>query len=57
MEDTTGEIMRIQNEIWMAKTPEERLKQSLKDNTAFYKMCDAAKEQLEQQYLDNKTNL
>lgn len=57
MEDTTDEIMRIQNEIWMAKTPEERLKQFLKDDTAFYKMCDAAKEQFQQQYLDNKTNL
>ena len=36
MTDTTPEIKQKQLEIWMAKTPMERLRQTLEDNDALY---------------------
>ena len=45
MNDTPEYIKEKQFEIWMAKTPEERLIQFCKDNDAMYRFWAAAKKQ------------
>lgn len=46
MTDTPDHIKKIQLEIWLAKTPEERLTQFLKDNDAMFKAIIQAKKDL-----------
>ena len=46
MTDTPDHIKKIQLEIWLAKTPEERLTQFLQDNDAMFKAIVQAKKDL-----------
>ena len=48
MEDTPEHVKKIQLELWLAKTPGERILQYLKDNEELYKMWDAVKAQQQQ---------
>lgn len=50
MKDTPEHIKKIQLEIWLAKTPEERLTQFLKDNDAMFKAIIQAKKDLGIEY-------
>ena len=50
MTDTPDHIKKIQLEIWLAKTPEERLMQFLKDNDAMFKAIIQAKKDLGIEY-------
>ncbi len=50
MTDTPEHIKKIQLEIWLAKTPEERLTQFLKDNDAMFKAIIQAKKDLGIEY-------
>lgn len=47
MTDTPKHIQQIQLDLWLAKTPGERLLQFLHDNDAMYKAILKAKEQIE----------
>jgi hypothetical protein len=49
MTDTPQHIKDLQLKIWLSKSPEERLRQFLKDNEAQYKFWRAAKQQLKEQ--------
>ena len=46
MTDTPEHIKKIQLEIWLAKTPEERLTQFLTDNDIMFKAIIQAKKDL-----------
>jgi hypothetical protein len=46
MTDTPDHIKKIQLEIWLAKTPEERLTQFLKDNDEMFRLILEAKKNL-----------
>ena len=46
MTDTPDHIKKIQLEIWLAKTPEERLTQFLKDNDEMFRFILEAKKNL-----------
>jgi hypothetical protein len=46
MTDTSEYIKKIQLEIWLSKTPEERLTQFLQDNDAMFKAIIQAKKDL-----------
>ena len=46
MTDTPDHIKKIQLHIWLAKTPEERLTQFLKDNDEMFKFILEAKKSL-----------
>lgn len=46
MTDTPDHIKKIQLDIWLAKTPEERLTQFLKDNDEMFKFILEAKKSL-----------
>ena len=50
MTDTPDHIKKIQLEIWLAKTPEERLTQFLKDNDEMFKAIIQAKKDLGIEY-------
>ena len=50
MTDTPEHIKKIQLEIWLAKTPEERLTQFLKDNDEMFKAIIQAKKDLGIEY-------
>lgn len=39
MTDTPEHIKKLQLNIWLGKTPAQRLKQFLLDNKDFYKLC------------------
>ncbi len=54
MNDTPEHIKKLQLEIWLAKTPSERLMQFLKDNDAFFKFINAAKQAIEKENLKPK---
>jgi hypothetical protein len=43
MTDTPDHIKKIQLNIWLSKTPSERLEQFLRDNEALFKMINEAK--------------
>ncbi|MBC7552834.1 MAG: hypothetical protein H7257_02520 [Taibaiella sp.] len=45
MQDTPEHVKKIQLELWLAKTPGERILQYLKDNEELYKMWDSVKAQ------------
>jgi len=47
MIDTTENIKKIQLEIWLKKTPEQRLHQTLVDNEALFLFWKKAKHNLE----------
>ena len=49
MTDTPTHVQEIQLQIWLAKSPGERLLQFLTDNDALYKGILAAKNKLENQ--------
>jgi hypothetical protein len=46
MQDTPEHIKQLQLEIWLSKTPGERIMQFVKDNDDFFKFCAQAKTQL-----------
>lgn len=46
MQDTPEHIKKLQLEIWLSKTPGERIEQFVKDNDDFFKLCKQAKAQL-----------
>ncbi len=45
MTDTPAHIKQLQLKIWLSKSPMERLKQMMEDNTALNAFWAAAKEQ------------
>ncbi|CAN5358134.1 hypothetical protein BH11BAC3_BH11BAC3_40440 [soil metagenome] len=49
MTDTPKHVQQIQLELWLAKTPGERLLQFLHDNDILYKAILKAKEQLKEE--------
>jgi hypothetical protein len=53
MDDTPDHIKQIQLRIWLAKTPEERLRQFLLDNEALYKFWKDARKQLDKNEADS----
>lgn len=44
--DTTQSIKEIQTALWLAKTPEERLRIFLRDNDAFMSFVKSTKKQI-----------
>ncbi len=48
MQDTPDHVKKIQLQIWLAKTPAERLLQAIQDNEAMYSFWELAKAQLSQ---------
>ncbi len=54
MTDTPKHIKNIQLKLWLAKTPEERLLQFLKDNDEMYKAILQAKKDLNIPFEANK---
>lgn len=52
MNDTSVEIKKKQLEIWLKKTPMERLKQSIIDNEALFNFWKNAKESINKISLD-----
>jgi hypothetical protein len=46
MTDTPDHIKKLQHEIWMRKSPMERLKQFLLDNDDFYRVTDKIKSEI-----------
>ncbi|WP_343744339.1 hypothetical protein [Chitinophaga sp.] len=44
MTDTPDHIKQLQLKIWLSKSPGERLRQMMEDNTALYAFWRAAKE-------------
>jgi len=57
MKDTPEHIKQLQLNIWLSKTPSERLLQFLIDNDAFYKMINEAKKSLEKEKQPPADNL
>ena len=51
MQDTPEHVKKIQLQIWLSKTPEERLLQAIKDNEAMFAFWKQAKAEL---YIGNK---
>ena len=49
MQDTPDHVKKIQLEIWMAKSPAERLLQAIKDNEDLFTFWDHAKKELAKQ--------
>ncbi len=47
MTDTPDHIKKLQLQIWLAKTPEERLFQAIKDNEDLFNFWKAARSQLD----------
>ncbi len=45
MTDTPDHIKKIQLEIWLSKSPAERIKQFLDDNEMLYRFWDNAKKE------------
>jgi len=54
MTDTPQHIKDIQLNLWLSKTPEERLMQFLKDNDEMYKAILKAKKELGIDFDENK---
>ncbi len=46
MNDTPKHIQQKQLEIWLAKTPAERLRQAITDNDTLFKSWDIAQQQI-----------
>ncbi len=57
MTDTPKHVQEIQLQIWLAKSPGERLLQFLTDNDALYKGILAAKINLENQSKPDPKNI
>jgi len=57
MQDTPDHIKKIQLQIWLSKTPEERLRQAIEDNEALYAFWAQAKEQLAAEKMKGKKPL
>jgi hypothetical protein len=57
MNDTSQKIKEIQKQIWMNKTPMERLKQFLLDNDDFFAFSKALKYDNEKMGGDKKVKL
>ena len=47
MQDTPDHINKLQLQIWLAKTPEERLIQAIKDSEDMFNFWKEAKSQLD----------
>lgn len=56
MQDTPEHIKQLQLQIWLSKTPGERLKQFITDNEAFFKMVNAAKASVKIKQRNNQIN-
>ncbi|MBX9784171.1 MAG: hypothetical protein K2X48_12850 [Chitinophagaceae bacterium] len=56
MNDTPQHIKELQLKIWMSKTPEERLKQFLKDNEVMFRIWKKAKEEREKKEKESMNN-
>ena len=55
MQDTPDHVKKIQLQIWLSKTPEERLRQAIEDNEALYTWWAEGRKQLAAQKInDNK---
>ena len=54
MQDTPQHIKDIQLNLWLSKTPEERLMQFLKDNNEMYMAILRTKKELGVEYDKNK---
>lgn len=54
MEDTPEHIKKLQLEIWLSKTPAERLRQFLIDNDTLFQFWNKAKEKDEEQRQNDK---
>ena len=46
MQDTPDHIKKIQLQIWLAKSPAERLRQAIQDNEALFTFWEHAKSEL-----------
>jgi len=46
MQDTPEHVRKLQLQIWLSKTPEERLLQAIQDNEAMFAFWKAAKAEL-----------
>jgi hypothetical protein len=49
MNDTPQHIKDLQLKIWLSKTPGERLKQFMEDNTALFQFWNSARKQKDSQ--------
>jgi hypothetical protein len=54
MNDTPQKIKEIQKQVWMNKTPMERLKQFLRDNDDFFAFSKALKSDNEKRIMIKK---
>jgi hypothetical protein len=55
MTDTPEQIKKLQLQIWLSKSPGERLRQFLVDNDALYDFGKVMKEQVKKNHpMDNK---
>jgi hypothetical protein len=45
MTDTPENIKQLQLQIWLSKSPAERLKQAIEDNAALFRFWDAVQKQ------------
>jgi hypothetical protein len=58
MSDTPDHIKKLQHEIWMRKSPMERLKQFLLDNDDFFRVTNKIKSEIianRQEHINLKT--
>ena len=46
MQDTPDHIKKIQLQIWLAKSPAERLRQAIQDNEALFTFWEQARSEL-----------
>jgi hypothetical protein len=53
MDDTPPEIKQLQLDIWLSKTPMERLRTALIDNDAFFSLVNELKKNMPQNINDN----
>ena len=54
MSDTPEHIQKLQLELWLAKTPGERLCQFLVDNDSLYRFWRITKEEMSKKYSSQK---
>lgn len=54
MQDTPDHIKKLQLQIWLAKTPEERLIQAVKDNEAMFAFWEHARKELVKGNINNE---
>ena len=49
MDDTPDHVKKLQLQIWLSKSPEERLRRAIEDNEALYAFWEEGKKQLDEQ--------